>query len=81
MESAKKALGEENVVMLENPVMGGEDFAYYLEQVPGTFIFLANPLEIDGVSYPHHNSRFALDEQYFDRGVAIFVQSALDYLA
>ena len=80
MESAKKALGEENVAMLENPVMGGEDFSYYLEKVPGTFIFLANPLEIDGVCYAHHNSRFALDEQYFDRGVAIFVQSALDFL-
>lgn len=80
MESSKKALGEENVAVLDNPVMGGEDFSYYLEKVPGTFIFLANPLAIDGVCYPHHNSKFAIDEQYFDRGIAIFVQSALDFL-
>jgi amidohydrolase len=80
LESSKKALGEENVQLMTNPVMGGEDFAYYLEKVPGTFIFLSTPLEINGVYYPHHNSKFAIDEQYFERGIAIFVQSALDFL-
>ncbi|MZQ99565.1 MAG: amidohydrolase [Acidaminobacter sp.] len=80
MESSKKVLGEENVKFIYNPVMGGEDYAYYLEKVPGTFIFLSNPLKIDGFNYPHHNSKFALDEQYFERGVAIFVQSAMDFL-
>lgn len=80
MESSKKALGEENVKFLYNPVMGGEDYAYYLEKVPGTFIFLSNPLKIDGFNYPHHNSKFAIDEQYFDRSIAIFVQSAIDFL-
>lgn len=80
VESAKKAIGEENVKFIENPVMGGEDFSYYLEKVPGTFIFLSNPLEIEGTIYPHHNCRFAIDEQYFDRGIAIFVQTTLDFL-
>ena len=80
MESAIKGIGEENVRTLSNPVMGGEDYSYYLEKVPGTFVFLANPLELDGVKYPHHNSKFAIDEQYFERGVAIFVQSAIDFL-
>lgn len=80
IESAKKAIGEENILLMESPVMGGEDFAYYLEKVPGTFIFLSTPLAIDGVFYPHHNSKFAIDEQYFDRAIAIFVQSAIDFL-
>jgi amidohydrolase len=80
MESVKKAIGEDNVQLMDKPVMGGEDFSYYLEKVPGTFIFLSNPLEIDGVCYPHHNSKFAIDEQYFDRGITIFVQATLDLL-
>lgn len=80
MESAAKAIGEENVKLMSNPVMGGEDFSYYLEKVPGTFIFLSTPLEIGGVSYPHHNSKFAIDESQFHKGVAIFVQTALDFL-
>lgn len=81
MESAVKVLGEEFVEEMMHPVMGGEDFSYYLEKVPGTFAFLSNPLPIDGVSYPHHNSKFAIDEQYFDKGVAIFIQTVLDFLS
>lgn len=80
MESTIKVLGDNNVALLDNPVMGGEDFSYYLEKVPGTFIFLSNPCDIDGIIYPHHNSKFDIDEQYLDRGVAIFLQVALDYL-
>lgn len=79
IESATKVLGKENVVIMDNPVMGGEDFAYYLQEIPGTFAFLSNPLAIDGVIYPHHNSKFALDEGQFYKGVSVFVQTALDY--
>ncbi|WP_075619889.1 M20 family metallopeptidase [Paenisporosarcina indica] len=40
--------------------MGGEDFAYYLEKVPGTFFFTgAMP---DGEVYPHHHPKFDFDE-------------------
>ena len=41
------------------PQMGGEDFAYYLEKVPGTFFFTgAQPKD----AYPHHHPRFDIDE-------------------
>jgi len=79
-ESVKKAIGDDKVQLMSKPVMGGEDFSYYLEKVPGTFIFLANPMEVGGQVYPHHNSKFALNEEYFETGVSIFVQSAMDYL-
>ena len=40
--------------------MGGEDFAYYLEKVPGTFFFTgAQP---KGEVYPHHHPKFDFDE-------------------
>ncbi|MEL7647893.1 MAG: amidohydrolase [Sedimentibacter sp.] len=79
-ESAGKAIGSDKVHLINKPVMGGEDFAYYLEKIPGTFIFLSTPMAVDGTVYPHHNSRFALGEEYFESGVAILVQSALDFL-
>lgn len=79
-ESAGKAIGSDKVHLINKPVMGGEDFAYYLEKIPGTFIFLSTPLAVGGTVYPHHNSRFALGEEYFESGVAILVQSALDFL-
>lgn len=81
MESAKKAMGENNVTLINHPVMGGEDFAFYLREIPGTFAFLKTPLEIDGVFYPHHNSKFAIDEKHLRKGVSVFAQSALDFIA
>lgn len=45
------------------PVMGGEDFSYYLQKVKGTFFFTGarNPeWEND---YPHHHPKFDIDER------------------
>ena len=43
------------------PQMGGEDFAYYLEEIPGTFFFTgAMP---DGDVYPHHHPKFDFKEE------------------
>lgn len=45
------------------PQMGGEDFAYYLQNVPGTFFFTgAKPAGVD-TSYPHHHPKFDIDEK------------------
>lgn len=79
-ETAKKLLGEDKIFMMKNPVMGGEDMAYFLEKAPGTFFFLSNPKEVDGVVYPHHNSKFDIDEGLFYMGSALFIQTALEFL-
>lgn len=44
------------------PLMGGEDFAYYLEQVPGTFFFTGARNEVIGADMPHHHPMFDFDE-------------------
>lgn len=45
------------------PIMGGEDFSYYLQHVKGTFFFTGamNP-EWD-TAYPHHHPKFDIDER------------------
>lgn len=41
LESAfRTSFGEDRVRRLEHPVMGGEDFSRFLEEVPGTFLFV-----------------------------------------
>ncbi|EKP94065.1 amidohydrolase [Thermaerobacter subterraneus DSM 13965] len=45
------------------PVMGGEDFAYYLQKVPGCFFFTGAGNPEVGASYPHHHPRFDIDER------------------
>lgn len=76
--SAQKVLGKENIILTNKPVMGGEDFAEYLERVPGSFMFFENMMEIDGKIHPHHNPKFALDEASFIEAASVFVQLALD---
>lgn len=80
IESAKRILPEEDIVEMKKPIMGGEDFAYYLNEVPGTFFYLGSLLPIDEICYPHHNSRFAINEDTMERGVALLVQGAYDWL-
>lgn len=62
------------------PRMGGEDFAYYLQEVPGTFLFLNNPREIDGIFNGHHHEKFDMEEKYFYLGVAAFLTVSFDLL-
>ena len=81
VESAKKIISEDRIMTIEKPIMGGEDMAYFLEKVPGTFFFLANPKEVEGKIWPHHNPRFDIDESALWLGSALFVQTALDYLS
>ncbi|AIY04828.1 amidohydrolase [Planococcus sp. PAMC 21323] len=43
------------------PQMGGEDFAYYLEEIPGSFFFTGAMPE--GDVYPHHHPKFDFKEE------------------
>lgn len=45
------------------PVMGGEDYAYYLQHVKGTFFFTGARNPEWEVSYPHHHPKFDIDER------------------
>lgn len=52
-----------NSVVESELQMGGEDFAYYLQHVKGTFFFTgAQPLGVP-VAYPHHHPKFDIDEK------------------
>lgn len=75
-----KELYPENTVIMSRPVMGGEDFAWYLQEKPGSFFFLMNPLKCQGKFWPHHNPHFSLDEQYFNRGMEVMARFVIDEL-
>ena len=73
---AAKVVGEDRVV--EPPrTMGGEDFAYFLEKVPGTFLFLGAG---DRIDFPHHHPAFDIDEKVLPLGTLLMTSLALEYL-
>ncbi len=74
-----ETLGAANVVEAER-AMGGEDFSFVLERVPGAFIRVGcrNPAWQE--ARPAHSPRFALDEAALPYGVAALASVALRFL-
>ena len=78
--AAAAALGPDQVAEAELS-MGGEDFAFYLEQVPGAMFRLGVgvPGVVSGVDI--HQSTFDIDERAIGHGVRVFVHTALAALS
>jgi amidohydrolase len=77
--ACSRGIGEENVEVLK-PSMGGEDFAYYLEKVPGAFFRVGIRNEQKGIVHPLHSSHFDIDEEMLPLGVEMFVRIIDQYL-
>ncbi|HEX6498355.1 MAG TPA: amidohydrolase [Micromonosporaceae bacterium] len=74
--AAGAALGPENVVEAEVS-MGGEDFAYYLEHVPGAMIRLGVGVPGADSRVDIHQSSFDIDERAIGHGIRVMVHTAL----
>ncbi|AEC52282.1 amino acid amidohydrolase [Pyrococcus sp. NA2] len=59
--------------------LGGEDFAFYLQKVPGAFIALGIRNEKKGIVYPHHHPKFDVDEDVLHLGTALEVAIAFNF--
>lgn len=77
--SAIKLYGEEGMVSMPK-LMGSEDFAYFMEKVPGFYGFIGTKNEEKGYIYPNHNDKFTVDEDVLHRGSALYAQFAYDFL-
>lgn len=65
---AVNVLGADNVVEL--PIrLTGEDFAYFSQQIPATFIRVGVRNEARNIIYPVHNKRFDIDENAMQTGI------------
>jgi hippurate hydrolase len=67
-------LGEEHTLELANPSMGSEDFAFFLEKIPGAFIWLGVGEDVSFL----HTPTFAFDEEILPLGSALLVALALE---
>lgn len=74
--AAAAALGPDRVTEAEVS-MGGEDFAFYLEQVPGTMFRLGVGVPGTVTSMDIHQSTFDIDESAIGYGVRVFTHTAL----
>jgi hippurate hydrolase len=73
---ARELFGEERAVELTQPSMGAEDFAFFLEKVPGAFIWLGVG-DVSGL----HTPKFSFDEEILPQGAALLTALALESLS
>ena len=72
--------GEESVIE-GDPSTAAEDFAYYGQKLPATFLFLGIRNETLGTTALLHTPQFDIDESVLHRGAALHAALAIDYLS
>ena len=68
VQAAVQVVGKDKVDENCPPLMASEDFSYFLEKVPGCFVFLGNGTQTD-----IHSSHFDFNDEVLAAGVAYWV--------
>lgn len=77
---AQDLYGQDSVVHLRAPFMGGDDFAYVAEKVPASYFHLGCGNKQKGITHPWHSSSFDIDEDCLPVGAGILAAAAAEYL-
>lgn len=75
-EAAVDIIGDEGVMSQGRPSLGGEDFAFYLNKIPGCLVRFGACLEKGDFGLAH-SSRFNFNEEVFEPGAAWLARVAV----
>nr|CAB3473325.1 unnamed protein product [Digitaria exilis] len=77
---ASEMVGSKNVRIMQ-PLMGGEDFAFYADVIPSTYYYFVGMYnETRGPQAPHHSPYFTINEDALPYGAAAQAALAARYL-
>jgi len=76
---ATETVGADRVIHAK-PQMGSEDFAYFLQRVPGSFFNVGTKNPDKGLIWGHHHPRFDIDEEGMSAGIETMVGVVMRYL-
>lgn len=72
IRASEYVLGENSVRILEQPSLTGEDFANFLERIPGAFFWLGSRMNDGHKQYPVHHPSFDINEAVLPLGTSLF---------
>jgi hippurate hydrolase len=75
--AAEQVVGRSGLMQMDHPSMGAEDFAYYLQEIPGCYVRFG-ARGGDDAYVPLHSPSFDIDEGVLVVGAAFFSQVARD---
>ncbi|MEZ5334131.1 MAG: amidohydrolase [Methanolobus sp.] len=70
----------ENVDIHAKSIFGAEDFAYYLQEVPGMYAIIGTKNVEKGIVEGNHSSSFDIDEDVLLTGIELLYSVAMDFL-
>lgn len=76
----ERIVGKDNVLEVI-PGMGGEDFSYFAQVVPGFYFRLGVASEKKGIIHGAHTPMFDVDEECLKTGVKVMAAAVCDFLA
>lgn len=79
-ENGEEMLGKDNVIKIEKPSLGVEDFAYFVDNTKGAFYRIGCRNEDKGIVYDAHYALFDIDEDCLVYGAALQAKNALSAL-
>lgn len=74
------ALGNDALVEPEHPTMGAEDFAFYLQEVPGAYVWLGVNPSSGEVYPPLHSPKYDFTDDALPVGMEVMARLAVDFL-
>lgn len=78
-KSIMAVYGKKAIVYLDEPMMGGEDMAYFLQKTPGAFLRLGSYSNSE-TSYPWHHPKFNIDEKVLPIGAKMLSSLVIKFL-
>lgn len=80
VKESVKNIFTDGFVKDENFKIGGDDFCFFSENIPATFLIVGSANEDKSTQFPLHNPRFNVDEKVILKGAEAFSRIAIDYL-
>jgi amidohydrolase len=80
-QTARCLLPQAEIATGDYVTMGSEDFASFLEKVPGCFFFIGSANAEKGLNAAHHHPRFDIDESCLPNATALMASTVMDFLS
>lgn len=80
LEAAEETVGTANIRTKNVTVMGGDDFAEFLNIMPGMYYFIGMADPSKGTDVPNHNTKFKMNEDALVTGMEMQMRLVMKYL-
>ncbi|MEQ9309626.1 MAG: M20 family metallopeptidase [Balneolaceae bacterium] len=78
LTTMKNLFGEDSAIVMERPIMAGEDFSFYQEHFPGAFFFVGSGSSETESTYVWHHPKYNVDDRFFETAAPLMVSLVLN---